>query len=160
MIKAYIFDWGNTIMVDLKEQKGPMYKWNIVSELPHAVMTLKELSKKYRCYLSTNAENSNKNEIKKALERISIDSYFTDIFCFKEIGHKKPAPEYFYNIIQKTGFHADEIMMVGDDLENDIVGAMKAGMNGILFDPHNTCKNYQGKKIQDLFDLINDSSNC
>jgi hypothetical protein len=28
MYKHYLFDWGNTLMVDIKGQTGPMYKWD------------------------------------------------------------------------------------------------------------------------------------
>lgn len=52
-----------------------------------------------------------------------------------EVGWKKPAPGFFAALSGMTGLPADQILIVGDDAENDIEGARRAGMRALLFDP-------------------------
>jgi HAD superfamily hydrolase (TIGR01458 family) len=44
----------------------------------------------------------------------------------------KPARAFFEQALQAIGCTANESIMVGDDIENDIGGAQKAGLQGIL----------------------------
>ncbi|GCF11537.1 TIGR01458 family HAD-type hydrolase [Dictyobacter arantiisoli] len=44
----------------------------------------------------------------------------------------KPERAFFEQALAATGFTAQETIMVGDDLENDIKGAQKAGLRGIF----------------------------
>jgi putative hydrolase of the HAD superfamily len=60
------------------------------------------------------------------LDRLAISS---------EIGWKKPAGEFFAALAAMTGLPAAEILVVGDDLDNDFHGARAAGMRGLLLDP-------------------------
>jgi putative hydrolase of the HAD superfamily len=53
-----------------------------------------------------------------------------------EVGWRKPAPEFFGALVRTLGVPADQIMYVGDDLVNDYEGARSAGLQTILFDPH------------------------
>jgi FMN phosphatase YigB (HAD superfamily) len=152
MIKAVLFDWGNTLMKDFPDQKGPMYTWKKVEAIEHAEKCLMELSHEIPCYLVTNAKDSTKNEIYKALNMVNIGKYIKDIFCYNELGHLKPSTQYFKAILYKLSLKPDEIILVGDDLENDIKSAQKNGIIGILFDPY--LKNTDFKpRIQNLLEL-------
>jgi HAD superfamily hydrolase (TIGR01458 family) len=44
----------------------------------------------------------------------------------------KPAPAYFEAALQPLGVGAGEALMVGDDIENDVLGAQDVGMTGVL----------------------------
>lgn len=44
----------------------------------------------------------------------------------------KPAPEYFASALASLGVAPDHALMVGDDIENDILGARAAGIRGVL----------------------------
>ena len=44
----------------------------------------------------------------------------------------KPARPFFEQALQTIGVEASEAIMVGDDLENDVLGAQQAGLRGIL----------------------------
>lgn len=44
----------------------------------------------------------------------------------------KPARPFFEQALQSIGVEAAEAIMVGDDLENDVLGAQQAGLRGIL----------------------------
>ena len=44
----------------------------------------------------------------------------------------KPAPDYFLSALASMGCEPGDAVMVGDDVENDVAGAMAAGLSGIL----------------------------
>ncbi len=154
MKEAYLFDWGDTIMKDFPNEKGAMYTWDKVEIMPYADKMLEGLSKKTNCYLATNAKDSTKADIIKALKRVQLDTYFKDIFCFRELGFSKPSKEYFDLIIKKLGIDKENIVMVGDNIDSDIYGVQKNNIDTILYDPEDKFKNYKGHKISNLMMLL------
>lgn len=150
MKKCLLFDWGDTIMKDFPKETGKMYTWKIVEAMPNAEIALQELSQHANCYLATNAKDSNKNDIIKALKRVNLHFYFMDIFCYKEIGHLKPSEDYFNAILEKLKVSNKDVIMIGDSLNSDIIGAQNVGIKGILFAPDEKYSNYTGNRINDL----------
>lgn len=55
------------------------------------------------------------------------------IYSF-EVGHRKPEPEIFLEACRRFGVRPDECLMVGDNLEADIRGALNVGMSAALID--------------------------
>jgi hypothetical protein len=62
----YIFDWGDTLMVDLPGQNGPMCDWPEIEVVAGATECLSALSKFAKCHVATNALNSNESQIRAA----------------------------------------------------------------------------------------------
>lgn len=48
------------------------------------------------------------------------------------VGWRKPADEFFHAVSAELGISADAILMVGDDVTNDIQGALSVGMPAAL----------------------------
>jgi len=46
-----------------------------------------------------------------------------------QIGWRKPAPEFFAAVCDELNLAPEQILMVGDDLQNDVAGAISAGMS-------------------------------
>jgi HAD superfamily hydrolase (TIGR01458 family) len=44
----------------------------------------------------------------------------------------KPAPGFFHGVLNEIGVAAADAAMVGDDVESDVAGALRAGLAGIL----------------------------
>jgi HAD superfamily hydrolase (TIGR01509 family) len=132
-VKFLIFDWGDTIMRDYN-LPGPMSGWPKVDYIPGAEEALKALSEKYTTVIATSADHSGTEEMISALKRVDADKYFNHFFSSKELGHKKPDPEFFRAIIQKLGTNASQAVMIGNLYEKDIIGAKAAGLQTILFD--------------------------
>ena len=154
MKKVFLFDWGDTIMKDFPNETGKMHTWQKVEAMPNAEKMLRELSQLADCYLATNAKDSDKEDILKALERVNLQKYFKDIFCYKEIGFSKPSKEYFDTIVEKLKIRKSEIVLVGDNLETDIKGADDYGIDSILYDFKYINIDYHGAKITDLLKVI------
>lgn len=128
-----VFDWGNTVMVDLPQYHGKMKDWPSVLVMDGAEITLSELSKDFNIVLATNAEDSNNSDIKEALVRVNLQNYFTHIFSYSELNVKKPELAFFNKIQENLGFKPAEIIMIGDNYQQDILGAKQAGWRTIWF---------------------------
>jgi putative hydrolase of the HAD superfamily len=153
MIKAVLFDWGNTLMIDYPDQKGPMYTWTKINTTKNSKRCLEIVSKNMPCYLATNSDDSNKEDIFKELKIVEIDRYIKDVFCSIEIGFKKPSKEFFKIIIDKLKLYPNEIVFIGDNIEKDVFGAKNVGIIPIHYDPYST-SNFNGLKINNLINLI------
>jgi len=96
---------------------------------PYAKEILEYLYPKYPLYIITNGfEEVQFSKLKNS----GMDKYFTTIITSEEAGVKKPDPAIFLFSLNKTGAVAGESLMVGDDLEVDILGAKVAGMDQLL----------------------------
>lgn len=49
-----------------------------------------------------------------------------------EVGWRKPSQEFYRELINRCGVPANEILMVGDDYENDYLGAIASGLSAVL----------------------------
>ena len=51
-----------------------------------------------------------------------------------EVGFRKPHVSFFRAACEHLGLPPDRVLCVGDDIENDVRGAIRAGMAGLLLD--------------------------
>jgi putative hydrolase of the HAD superfamily len=51
-----------------------------------------------------------------------------------EIGLAKPSPAIFGAALERAGVRAEDAVMVGDSLEDDVKGALACGMGAVLLD--------------------------
>jgi putative hydrolase of the HAD superfamily len=51
------------------------------------------------------------------------------------VGFRKPAAEFFAEVVRLSGCDARQVAFVGDDVENDFDGARAAGLDAILLAP-------------------------
>jgi putative hydrolase of the HAD superfamily len=51
------------------------------------------------------------------------------------VGMRKPGAGFFERLTVLAGCRPDEVVLVGDDYENDYLGATAAGMRAVLLDP-------------------------
>lgn len=148
-----LFDWGNTLMREFPEYEGPMADWPRVEAMPGVAPALERLSVRWSLAVATNAEASDETAIRRALSRVDLDRWFDYVFCYRTIGHKKPAPEFFQAVMRSTGLGAGELVMVGDSFANDVTGANRCGIYGVWYNPL-TPESRRGE----LHDTIHDMS--
>ena len=134
-MRHYLFDWGDTLMVDQPGRPEPMCDWPEVQAMPNAALALSQLTKFAKCHLATNAEYSDQDQIRKALARVGLDNWIENIFCFRSIGHRKPSAQYFDLIASSLSVANGDMTMVGDTLEKDILGALQCGLKAIWYNP-------------------------
>ncbi|MGD9021000.1 MAG: HAD family hydrolase [Lysobacterales bacterium] len=135
MTRIFLFDWGNTLMVDIPGQVGKMRDWPEVKAVDGAAAALERLSRECTIYVATNAIESHENDIKAALERVGLAQYISGYFCRANVGIGKGSQDYYQAIVDALGIEADEATMVGDSYQNDIAPALQAGLNAIWLRP-------------------------
>ena len=139
MIRAVLFDWGNTLMRELPGLRGPMCDWPRVEALPGAVATLEALRVQgLRLALATNAADSGEAQIRAALARCGLSEPLERIFCARDLGCAKPASAYYAACLAGLGLPAAEVAMVGDDWTGDVLGALYAGLAAVWLCPRRT----------------------
>jgi putative hydrolase of the HAD superfamily len=57
------------------------------------------------------------------------------LFISSEVGWKKPAVQFFDCVCRAIELPPQQVLMVGDDVENDVEGATRAGLRALLLDP-------------------------
>jgi putative hydrolase of the HAD superfamily len=133
--KHILFDWGNTLMVDTYSEPGPMCDWPRVKIIPGVKKILEELQGKASLHVATNADESGAEEVRKALERVQIASYFSRIFSSSDLKVSKPSPGFFKKIVVLLNSSPEKICMIGDSIEKDVLPSIHLGMKGIWFNP-------------------------
>lgn len=138
MINVYLFDWGDTLMVDFPDAKGKMCDWETVQAITGAKETLEALSKTAKVYIATGAADSTELEIKRAFDRVGLSQFISGYFCKANLGLLKGTPEFLQAILAKLNISPANVAMVGDNYEKDIKPAIAAGIQPIWFAKNNT----------------------
>ncbi len=66
------------------------------------------------------------------LQNSSLTKYFTHIVSSESSNYVKPAKEIFEYAINKAGAKMEECIMIGDNQDADIQGAINAGMDSVF----------------------------
>lgn len=105
-------------------------------------------NKNYRMHLITNGfEEVQHHKISNA----KISHYFEEIFTSERCMSLKPNKEIFEFALSFTKANAKESIMIGDDLEADIIGASKAGLDQVYV--NHTKKLHDFKPTYEVFFL-------
>ena len=101
---------------------------------PGTINVLNELSDRYNLHIITNGF---KNIQYKKLESSGIVKFFKNVFTSEDFGYKKPHPLIFKKALEITDTSPNSAIMIGDNLEVDILGSMQQGMQAIHFNSNN-----------------------
>ena len=71
------------------------------------------------------------------LERAGILPYFEDTYISMDIGYDKPDIRFFQEALRRCGLQPNEVLMIGDSMTTDILGAQAAGIEALFFDRRN-----------------------
>ena len=130
-----LFDWGDTVMRDYPERTTPMVEWETVEVIDGIAEVLAYLhSSGRRLVLATSAMISDEDQIRGALARGGLDSYFSRIYCFKNTSLSK-GEAFYRHILSDLAIPASETLMVGDGFEKDVLAANAVGIFAVWFNP-------------------------
>jgi len=131
--RCLLLDWGDTVMRVLPGYRGSMAHWPRVEAVEGVSDALTRLRGEWTIALATNAADSREDEIRSALQRAGLESFFDRIFCYRAIGHRKSEPEYFERVLAELEIAPGDAVMVGDDLEADVLAANRSGIRAIWY---------------------------
>jgi putative hydrolase of the HAD superfamily len=119
---------------------------------PNAIETLKDLQKEgFNMHIITNGFKE-VQYIK--LDKSGLSDYFDVIVCSEDVGKNKPAPDIFHYSLNRANAKAIDSVMIGDDFEVDVLGALNIGMKGVHFDPYQHHTSHDDTlRIQELSEL-------
>ena len=130
-----LFDWGDTVMRDHPEITIPMVEWETIEVIEGIAEVLDYLhSSGRRIVLATSAAISHEGQIRGALARGGLDTYFSRIYCFKNTNLPK-GEEFYRHILNDLDISASHALMVGDGFEKDVEMPNKVGMFAVWFNP-------------------------
>jgi FMN phosphatase YigB (HAD superfamily) len=115
----------------------PMGLWPEVRAIPEACETLAELSPQFRLAVATNATVSGRDMIERALARVSMLQYISEIFSFKEIGYRKDSAQFWNAVMSALVTTRRELAMVGDSFEQDVIAPRRVGIFSVWFNQDN-----------------------
>jgi putative hydrolase of the HAD superfamily len=61
-----------------------------------------------------------------------LGSWINSLVISSEVGYRKPHPRFFEAVCEHLGLPGPRVLCVGDDVETDVRGAMRAGLRGLL----------------------------
>ncbi len=128
---------------------------------PNVVPILLEIKKNYKLGVISNGLAIKQWE---KLVGLGVHHLFNIVVTSEEEGFEKPDQQIFTHAVKKMGLKPEECIMVGDRLDNDIVGAKKSGMLTILIKNDNEGKmSTDGEKpdfiineFSELIEILND----
>jgi len=101
---------------------------------PYTHEALSYLKNKYVLYIITNGFSEIQSD---KLKNCNLDQYFTGIITSEDAGAQKPSPIIFEHALRISNAKKNECLMIGDDLETDILGAKNTGIDQVFFNSEN-----------------------
>ena len=118
--------------------------------LEDTVEVLEYLHSKYQLHIITNGFEEIQHH---KLVNSKIAAYFSTVTTSEEAGVKKPHLQIFEKALQKSNALSKNSLMIGDNYEADVQGAINAGMRSVYFDYYRKNEILATPQIQKLNEL-------
>ncbi|MDD4923372.1 MAG: HAD family hydrolase [Dehalococcoidales bacterium] len=134
----------------LLEMKNFKYEMVIYEDV---IPTLTEIKNRE---LITGLVSNADRDMTAMLERLQLNTLLDVIVTSQEVGFTKPHRQIFEAVVDRAGIKAEEAIYIGDQYKIDVLGAINAGMSGILLDRSDYYKNdgIKEPRITNLGQLI------
>lgn len=118
---------------------------------PGTMETLDYLFEKYNLHIITDGFHSVQHQ---KLQNSKIDHYFKTVTTSEEVGAKKPDPKIFQEALKKANSEKSKALMIGDNLQADVLGAINFGMQAIHYSKEKSHKGLHIEHHQSLLDIL------
>ncbi|MDO4804021.1 MAG: HAD family hydrolase [Lachnospiraceae bacterium] len=111
------------------------YAFRVISRIkfslyPDTLQMLEGLKREgKRIYLLSNAQSL---FTRPEMQELDLTPYFEDILISSEFRMRKPEIRFMEELISKQGLDIRESVMIGNDMESDVMMAARCGVNAIL----------------------------
>jgi FMN phosphatase YigB (HAD superfamily) len=127
-LSAVLFDLGDTLV---EEEPGKHLLEMALTPVPHAVELLTWLHARLRVGIVSNTVGSGDAEAWQALEGAGIRPFIDALVTSRDFGSAKPDRAIYAEAARRLQVPLETTCMVGDRLDTDIAGALRAGIPGI-----------------------------
>lgn len=119
--------------------------------MPHTFDILDYLlDKKYHIHIISNGFK----EIQSIkIKNSGLDKYISQIILSESVGYQKPHAKIFEHALNVAGAEAASSIMIGDNLEADIMGALQYGLDAVFYNPNKSAVASDILSISSLLDL-------
>lgn len=100
--------------------------------IPGTIEILEYLKGRYELHIITNGF-SESQDIK--MNKSGLIPFFNNVFSSELIGVNKPSPHIFLESLKRAKADLRQSIMIGDNLQADIVGASACGLDQVYFNP-------------------------
>lgn len=96
----------------------------------------------------------------KKIKNAGLDSYFKGVFLSDHVGKNKPHPLIFNHALKEANTTSTDCIMIGDNINTDIIGAKNLGIDQIWFNPKdmkdagNIAPTYTVKTLHDIRTIL------
>ncbi|MEC7654133.1 MAG: YjjG family noncanonical pyrimidine nucleotidase [Bacteroidota bacterium] len=91
------------------------------------------------------------------VEKCGLLPYFDEVITSDTMGYKKPHPMAFSLALERVGARADNVVMIGDNLDADVLGAKAQNIAQIFFNPnsnpHQEEIDYEVRTLREILDI-------
>lgn len=121
---------------------------------------LDKLKGKYKLLLLTNGSPDLQNT--KLTITPELVPYFDEIVISGAFGRGKPDPSIFDHALSLMSLEKDEVIMVGDNLNTDILGSSRTGIKNVWINRHGKDRNgevvpdYEISHLSELFTILDE----
>ena len=125
--------------------------------IPDTLTVLDLLKSKYKMHIITNGF---KEVQKRKLQKSDLIEYFETITISEDVGVKKPHKLIFDHALTAANANVENSVMIGDNFNADILGALGVGMKAIYYDFHKTNEQEREnliiiKNLKELIKILN-----
>jgi len=115
-----------------------------------AIELLKYLEPRYNLHIITNGFQEVQNG---KLEKSKIHNFFKTVTNSEMVGVKKPNPLIFNHALELASTTKHQSIMIGDNYEADVLGALNMGLDAICFNYHKVDLEENIKSVDKLLEL-------
>jgi putative hydrolase of the HAD superfamily len=138
-------------------ERFPQERRNLPFLYDETFVTLDALKENYQLLLLTNGSpDLQKTKLSITPELVP---YFAQIVISGDFGRGKPDPSIFEHALSLTSLEKNEVIMVGDNLMTDILGANRAGIKSVWINRHKKERNevipsYEIQHLEELYPIL------
>lgn len=102
--------------------------WRVFDDVPAVLQRLKN------CQVSIAIASNFDGRLHHVLDGLPALCHVACRVISAEVGYRKPSRQFYDALLRATGSTPAELLMVGDDLDNDVLGARTSGIQALLID--------------------------
>jgi len=120
-----------------------------------AIEVLDRLNQHYPLHIVTNGFSDVQTT---KLEYANLSKYFQTVTTSDGSGYRKPNEGIFHHALNRISTVAEECIMIGDNLEADVLGARNVGIDHIYFNPkqenHTATVTHEITSLRELIGIL------